>query len=57
MDRLSNLIGAEGGEVVAGLQQEIAAKTGELELVAGKDRAGLLTPTQQPAEHEVASSQ
>ena len=44
VDRLSNLIGAEGGEVVAGLQQEIGAKTGELELVVGecsqlKDRA------------------
>merc|ERR1719253_1180361 len=55
VDRLSNLIGAEGGEVVAGLQQEIGAKTGELELMAGecsqlKDRAGLLEKSRDAAE-------
>ena len=64
VDRLSNLIGAEGGEVVAGLQQEIGAKTGELELMAGecsqlKDRAVLLEKSRDAAEERmvVASSE
>ena len=61
VDRLSNLIGAEGGEVVAGLQQEIGAKTGELELVVGecsqlKDRAGLLEKSRDAAEERMVDA-